>query len=69
MATPAKKAGRGWDENSHLDLLVAFIHETKAGKAMITNITEKMQAWGHTYSFDAIKYSPHITAFSSASII
>jgi hypothetical protein len=56
MSTPSKKA-RGWDENSHLDLLLAFIYETKATKAIITNITEIMKGMGHTYSFDAIKYS------------
>ncbi|CAI6096914.1 unnamed protein product [Clonostachys chloroleuca] len=54
--TPSKKA-RGWDENSHLDLLLCFIYETKATKAVITNITERMKLMGHTYSFDAIKYS------------
>ncbi|CAH0019699.1 unnamed protein product [Clonostachys rhizophaga] len=48
---------RGWDENSHRDLLLAFIYETKATKAIITNITERMKLMGHTYSFDAIKYS------------
>ncbi|CAG9944366.1 unnamed protein product [Clonostachys rosea f. rosea IK726] len=53
MSTPSKKA-RGWDENSHLDLLLAFIYETKATKAIITNITEIMKGMGHTYSFDAI---------------
>ncbi|VUC34001.1 unnamed protein product [Clonostachys rosea] len=55
-STPSKKA-RGWDENSHLDLLLAFIYETKATKAVIMNITERMKGMGYTYSFDAIKYS------------
>ena len=50
------KPSRGWDESSHMDLLHAYIGHTNGGKAVITDITQRMKAMGYTYSYDAIKY-------------
>lgn len=49
------KATRGWDASSHEALLLAFIEVSKPNKAVITLVTEKMKAWGYTYSYNAIK--------------
>lgn len=50
---------RGWDAQSHEALLLAFIEEFKPTKAIITQVTERMQSFGYTYSYDAIKYFSH----------
>ncbi|CAM1503901.1 Fc.00g014920.m01.CDS01 [Cosmosporella sp. VM-42] len=50
----AGKGTRGWDAQSHEDLLLSFMDEIQPNKTIITNVTEKMKAKGYTYSFDAI---------------
>ena len=47
---------RGWDEASHMALLLAFIDEIKPGKQVITGVTQRMKEKGWSYSYDAIKY-------------
>ncbi|KAH7154985.1 hypothetical protein B0J13DRAFT_521154 [Dactylonectria estremocensis] len=48
------KPTRGWDANSHGDLLLVFIDEVNPSKAVITSVTERLAKKGYTYSFDAV---------------
>ncbi|KAK7430567.1 hypothetical protein QQZ08_002859 [Neonectria magnoliae] len=48
------KPTRGWDPAAHGDLLLAFIAEATASKAVITNVTARLREKGYTYSFDAV---------------
>ncbi|KAM0427328.1 hypothetical protein ACHAPT_007763 [Fusarium lateritium] len=48
------KPSRGWDANSHEDLLLTLLEEMKPTRAILTNVSEKMRQKGYTYSFDAI---------------
>ncbi|KAL7822524.1 hypothetical protein V8C26DRAFT_248286 [Trichoderma gracile] len=53
-AAPPPRPSRGWDATAHEALLLCIIDEVKGGKALMTEVTKKMQARGYTYSYDAI---------------
>jgi hypothetical protein len=65
-AAPPPRPSRGWDATAHEALLLCIIDEVKGGKALMTEVTKKMQARGYTYSYDAIKYIP--STFPSLSL-
>lgn len=50
-----QKLTRGWDAQSHEDLLLCFIDEFKPGKPVLQSITERMKDQGYSYSYDAVK--------------
>ncbi|RSL55985.1 hypothetical protein CEP54_009097 [Fusarium duplospermum] len=50
------KPSRGWDANSHEDLLLTLLEEMKPSRAVLTSVSERMREKGYSYSFDAIKY-------------
>lgn len=50
------KPSRGWDANSHEDLLLTLLEEIKPSRAVLTSVSERMREKGYSYSFDAIKY-------------
>lgn len=52
------KPSRGWDANSHEDLLLTLLEEIKPSRAILTSVSERMREKGYSYSFDAIKYHP-----------
>ncbi|KYK55762.1 hypothetical protein DCS_07726 [Drechmeria coniospora] len=47
---------RGWTEKSHEALLLAVLAEVRPNKAVLTQVSSRMQEWGYSYSYDAIKY-------------
>ncbi|KAI8720471.1 hypothetical protein NCS52_00492400 [Fusarium sp. LHS14.1] len=48
------KLSRGWDANSHEDLLLTLLEEIKPSRAVLTSVSERMREKGYSYSFDAI---------------
>ncbi|UPK90501.1 hypothetical protein LCI18_001436 [Fusarium solani-melongenae] len=48
------KPSRGWDANSHEDLLLTLLEEIKPSRAILTSVSERMREKGYSYSFDAI---------------
>lgn len=59
------KPKRGWDAQSHEDLLLSMIDEIKPNKAIIESVTEKMRKKGYLYSYDAIKCIYSLSFISS----
>ena len=47
---------RGRDATSHEALLMCLIDEVKPNKALLTEVTKRMNDAGWSYSYDAIKY-------------
>ncbi|KFH43422.1 hypothetical protein ACRE_058310 [Hapsidospora chrysogenum ATCC 11550] len=45
---------RGWDATSHEALLMCLIDEVKPNKALLTEVTKRMNDAGWSYSYDAI---------------
>lgn len=58
------KPSRGWDANSHEDLLLTLLEEIKPSRAILTSVSERMREKGYSYSFDAIKYHTPSSAVS-----
>ncbi|KAI8676609.1 hypothetical protein NCS56_00549000 [Fusarium sp. Ph1] len=48
------KPSRGWDANSHEDLLLTLLEEIKPSRAILISVSERMREKGYSYSFDAI---------------
>lgn len=47
---------RAWDEDAHVDLLLAYVDELKPNKVATTSVSDRMKDRGYPYSYQAIMY-------------